>query len=144
MGYDVLAFPRSRNGDFLSIRTNMVVFGGHVRWIVFELVAPCVSDIHINGIAIAMKLPYARNRNIVPSFIVETDFPKISWAGIGILYPIELPSTVQSHEVSRVFFNAFLGRIVRFVSKVIGVHRSTVDGIYSRVFPFLEGLCSHG
>ena len=122
----------------------MVVFGGYERRIVFELVTPCVSDIHIDWVAISVKFPYARNRNVIPTFVVEAGFPEVGRSGIGILYPVEFPRAVQCHEVGGVFLDALLGCLGRFVSKVIGMHRGAVYRIDSRVFPFLEGLCSQG
>ena len=144
MSDDVLAFPGSRNCNLTAIRTYVVFFIRNIRGIVLKLVTPCITYIYIDGIAIAMKFPNSRNRYVIPSLIIEADFPEISWAGIGILHPIELPGTIQGHEVGWIFLDSFLGRIIRFVSKIIGVHRCTVDGIDFRVFPFLERLSSHG
>ena len=99
MGDDILTFPGSWYCNLTTIRTYVVFLIRNIRRIVLELVTPCITYIYIDGIAIAMKFPNSRNRYVIPSLIVETDFPEISRAGIGILHPIELPGAIQGHEV---------------------------------------------
>ena len=49
--------PDESEHDFFTIGTNMVVFSRYIRRVVLELVSPCITNIYIDRISIAMKFP---------------------------------------------------------------------------------------
>ena len=120
----------------------MVVFCRHFGRIVLELVAPCVAHVYIYRVAISVQFPYGGHLQVVPAFVIETGFPKIGRAGVGIFHPVEFPCTVQCHVVCRLFFHSFSGCVCIFKSEVVSVHWCAVHGIDFRIAPFLEGLCA--
>ena len=119
----------------------MIILRRNLGGIILELVAPCITGIDIDGIAITVQLPYGGNLHMVPTFVVETDFPEISRTLVCIRYPEEFPRTVQGHIICRLALLAFHGSICRLISKVIGVHRSTIHCIDLRIKPLFKGLC---
>ena len=144
MSNDVLTLPVGRYYNLTTVGTYIVILRWHLRWIVLELIAPGISGIHVDRVAETVQFPHTGNGHIAPSLVVEPHFPEIRGTGIGILHPEEFPDTVQSHVIGRMFFCSTSRSICRLIGKIVGVHRSTVHGIYFRVLPFSEGLCACG
>ena len=140
MGDNIFSLPWGGNYNFTAVRTYMVILCRHFGRVVLELVTPGIAYVHINRITVSVQLPYGGNLQVIPAFVVEAGFPEISRTGVCILYPVELPGSVQSHVVSWLFFVCFLSCICILKSKVVRVHRRTVYRIYFRIAPFLEGL----
>ena len=139
MSDNVFSAPRSRHRYFLPVRTDMILFGRHIRRIVLILITPRETGIHIDRVTISVQFPYPGHLHIIPTFIIETDFPKIGRTLVGICHPKEFPCAVQAHKVLGLFFCS-LCRFFILECKKSRMHRSTVDCIYFWILPFAKGL----
>ena len=111
MGNNIFTFPIGRNSDFTTVGADVIIGNRYMRRVILELVTPGIADIYINGVAIAVQLPYTGHRYIAPSLDVKPRLPIINGTGIGIFHPKELPRTVQGHKACRVFFNPYMSCI---------------------------------
>ncbi len=87
----LLAFPRSGDGDFLAIRTCIVVLLLNVRRIGFELRGPGVADVLIGSVAVAVEFKEAGYGEILPLRIVEVCLVEVGRSLIVVLHEIEFP-----------------------------------------------------
>ena len=136
----VLALPVRGNLDDPAVAAHMVVLHWNQGRIVPVLVPPGVAYVHVYRVAVAVELPDARNRNLVPEAVVVAGFEEIGRPVVGVPDPCELPFAVEAQEVRRLFGLACEGRVPAFVGEVGGVHRSSSEGIHFGVPPFVEGL----
>jgi len=119
----------------------MVLLDGYVGRIVAEVVAPRISDVHIDRITVAVHLPHARYLDRIPRRVVVVHGVEVRGALVGILDPVEAPSAVERHAIGVVLVAiCALRGLGRVEDLVIGVHRGTVDLVYLRVVPLREGL----
>ena len=98
VGYDFFAFPLCRHHYFATVRAHMVVFDRHLRRVVGKLIAPGITHINVNWVAVAVKFPNGRHLQVVPTLVVERSFPEVGRARIGIFYPVEFPGAVKRHK----------------------------------------------
>ena len=88
----------------------MILLNGCVRGIVGVLATPGITYIDIERVTVAVELPDGWYLHFVPSKVVEVGAEEVCWTGIGILYPVELPGSVQAHVAFRLCHIATLGR----------------------------------
>lgn len=68
-----------------------------------QFVIELIGFVYINSCSISLTFPIAGNLNIRPSSCIKLRFIKILRTVIGILYPMEFPTTVQTHVIRRRF-----------------------------------------
>ena len=139
-GDDLLVRPRGRDLDFAAVRADMVFFYRHVRRIVFELFAPCVADVEILRIAVAVQFPQSRNGHRAPRAVVVVRAEEIRGTLVGVADPREFPRPVEVEEAFRDARVALPGGFCGFVGEESGVHLLPVDFVDRRVEPFRKGL----
>ncbi len=66
MGDYILAFPVGGDFDLLTVGSHMVVLFRYLRGIVLEMIAPGISGVHIDGIAVSVKLPHSGYIDLSP------------------------------------------------------------------------------
>ena len=99
MSYNLLAIPVGRDVDDTAVRTNVVVLGRNCWWLLVEMSAPAEAYVHIFRITESVHLPDARNIHGLPVGVVEVNLVEIGRALVGILYPVELPGSVERKEI---------------------------------------------
>ena len=139
-GDDLLVRPRGRDLDFAAVRADMVFFYRHVRRIVFELFAPCVADVEILRIAVAVQFPQSRNGHRAPRAVVVVRAEEIRGTLVGVADPGEFPRPVEVEEAFRDARVALPGGFCGFVGEEGGVHLLPVDLVDRGVVPFRKSL----
>ncbi len=99
MSNHIFSLPVGGNAHRAAVGTHMVVLDGNVGRIVFVAVAPGVAHVHVDGVTVAVELPYGRHHDFVPAAVVEIGAPEIGWALSCVLHPIEFPFAVKAHVV---------------------------------------------
>ena len=141
---DVLTLPVGGHLDLAAVCADMVVGHRHVRRIVLKLVAPGVSGVDIQRIAVSVQLPDAGNGHLAPSLVVEVFLPEIHRTPVGVVDPVEFPQTVKAQIVFRsLHVAAAKCRLVLVIGEIRSAHRSAVHRIHLRILPFLECLRRH-
>ena len=149
MDKQILIFCRPPFGQFnrTDIGSDVVVLSGYFWGIDRLNAAPRISHINIDRISVSIHFPDTGNRHIDPRAVIEVVRIKIRGTQVGILYPIELPQSIQRDEIGRFFPDIFPGSRLIFIGEIGGVHRSTVNGIDFGVQPLRKGLsrthCCH-
>ena len=136
-GDDLLVRPRGRDLDFAAVRADMVFFYRHVRRIVFELFAPCVADVEILRIAVAVQFPQSRNGHRAPRAVVVVRAEEIRGTLVGVADPREFPRPVEVEEAFRDARVALPGGFCGFVGEIRSPHRQAVDFIHRGIEPFV-------
>ena len=140
MSNDLLARPSFGDGDSAAIAAHVVVLSRHHRRIVAELVAPSISNVFINGVAVAVKFPDSWHRHGSPALVVEVDAIEVGWTHIAVLHPVEFPNAVERQEVLGFLADSGFGFLCIFVGEIVGVHWQPVHLVEFGVLPFLESL----
>ena len=139
----LLSRPFRGNQELLTVRTHMVIFHGHKGRIVLEISLPGIAQIHIKRVTIALQFPYTRHGHHVPSLVVVVCTIEIRGAHTHLLYPVKFPKSVERHIITRRTGVAFQGGISRLISKVMGMHRQTMDGIYLQILQLCKTLSKY-
>ena len=136
-GDDLLVRPRGRDLDFAAVRADMVFFYRHVRRIVFELFAPCVADVEILRIAVAVQFPQSRNGHRAPRAVVVVRAEEIRGTLVGVADPREFPRPVEVKESFRDARVALPGGFCGFIGEIRSPHRQAVDFVHRGIEPFV-------
>ena len=59
MSHNFLSFPICRYCNLPAIRSHMIAFYRHIRWIISILISPSISYVYINRISISVQFPYS-------------------------------------------------------------------------------------
>ena len=114
--------PVLRYLDRSPVGSDMVLELRHMRRVILEEIAPGISDIEVQGIAIAVEFPDSGNRHGAPSAVIVVRPVVIHRTVPGILHPVEFPDTVQRDRL-------------RIINVECSAHRHTVDLIHSGIAP---------
>ena len=140
MSNNLLTVPVVWYADSTTIRTNMVLLNWNLWRIILEVITPCKANVHIDRITIAIHLPDARNREVLPLGIIVISTKEIRWALISILNPVELPVSIEGKVISRLLHIKLCSTHIfsRCEGKEVSMRCKTVDGIHLKVMPFCE------
>ena len=139
MGYNLAAVPRVGYAYGASVRAHVVVLGRHLWGIVLEVSAPCETDVHVFGVAVAVKLPDARNRHCLPRRVVERSAEEVGRTLVGVLHPVEFPLALNREKVGRRLAVALQGSVAVLVSEERRMRRETVYVVHRHIVPLGEG-----
>ena len=104
----------------------MIVLYRHLGRIVPELVLPCIADVVVKGVSVAVEFPDAGHLHVVPSSVIEISVPEISRPFVRILCPEEFPCPVDGHVVGRILRAVRSSLLIIRVCKITCVHRGPV------------------
>ena len=117
----ILTFPRLVKFKGASVLAHIVVPVSRERRGVLSLALPGIADVEIDRIAIAVKFPKARYRDLIPRTVIIGRSVEIHRTGIYILVPLEIPQPIE-HQLHSVCLK-------------IRRHRDTVPLHYLRILP---------
>ncbi len=124
-----------------AIRSHVVLLDGHVGRVVAEVVAPRVTHVDIDRIAVTVQLPHGGHLHRVPRGVVVVGAVEIGGTPVGVLHPVELPSAVERDAIGIILVAVFARGGVGRVEDLVGrVHGRAVDLVHFGVVPLGEGL----
>ena len=117
--------PFRRDVEHAAVLPHVVPFLRDDGRIVLVQTFPCIADIHVNGVSVAVELPEAGDGHFVPAGVVVVNGFKAFQAGLHRLAPMETPAAVQ-------------GKGLLLVRHEGGMHGEAVLLIDFRVLPGLH------
>ena len=139
----LLALPVGGHTHRAPVRAYMILLRGHPGRTILEMLAPGIACIDIDRVAIAVEFPHSGHRHRAPRRVVIVRAEKVAQGVVGILLPMKMPHTVQRKIIGLRSRIAGQCRFFRSISKIIGVHRRTVDFVHFGVLPLGKGLPRH-
>ena len=138
MCYHLLAVPAVGNVDDAAVATHIVVLYRHSRRLLVEMSSPRKACIDILRYSVAVHLPVCRNVHGLPCAVVEVGLVEVCRSLVGILYPVELPCSVEGDEVRALVHLSCQCESLILVSEIVGVQLEPVYLVYLQVVPFGE------
>ena len=121
MEINILALPVCWKFEGAAIRAGVVVEFADVRRIWIKLGSPCITDVLIGTVAIAIEFEQSRYREVLPLRIIILDSKEVGRTLVVILHEVELPHTFHGKVVGRLL----LVKVLRLIKVLVSKERST-------------------
>ena len=140
----LLTLPVLWQVECAAIRTRVVVHLAHVWRIVLKCGAPCITNILVYLVAIALHFEESWHWEVHPLRVVILQREETLRRILMILHKVEFPLTLHRQESLRSLLVA-LGLVFALKGKEVGSTRFTVLLVHSGVLPYRSLLCTgHG